>query len=70
VQKREHLRAQQRRSQDLVSAADHGLVAARRMATSGPITYLVMEDQFPSVAVPGERLPHGTGMPGLLIGYE
>jgi hypothetical protein len=27
------------------------------MATSGPMTYLVMEDQFPSVAAPRERLP-------------
>ena len=27
------------------------------MATSGPITYLVMEDQFPFVAAPRERPP-------------
>jgi hypothetical protein len=36
------------------------------MATSGPITYLVMEDQFPSVAAPWERLqsanPHSCGL--------
>src|SRR5437660_6129560 len=28
------------------------------MATSGPITYLVMEDRFPSVAAPCGRLPN------------
>ena len=40
------------------------------MATSGPITYLVMEDQFPSVAAPRERLPHSTGMSSPLIGMR
>jgi len=40
------------------------------MATSGPITYLVMEDQFPFVAVPRERLPHSTGMSSPLIGMS
>jgi len=44
-------------SQDLMSAADHGLVARQAMATSGPITYLVRQISFPSVAVPRERLP-------------
>src|SRR6266496_5134880 len=39
------------------------------MATSGPITYLVMADQFPSVAAPRERLPQSTGMSRPLIGY-
>src|SRR6185312_11396852 len=40
------------------------------MATSGPITYLVMADQFPSDAAPRERLPHSTGMSGPLIGMR
>ncbi len=41
---------------------------ARRMATSGVITYLVMEDQFPSVAWVTRTPGPGTGMPGPLIG--
>jgi hypothetical protein len=32
------------------------------MATSGPITYLVMEDQFPVIAAPRERLPEVRGI--------
>src|SRR6266568_6580904 len=38
------------------------------MATSGPITYLVMEDQFLSVAARRKRLPQSTGMSSPLIG--
>src|SRR6185312_9231273 len=40
------------------------------MATSGPITYLVMADQFPSVAAPRGRLTQGTGMSGPLTGVR
>ena len=40
------------------------------MATSGPITYLVMDDQFPSGAAPRERLPQSTGMSSPLIGMS
>src|SRR6266496_2577998 len=37
------------------------------MATSGPITYLVMEDQFLSVAARRNALPPSMGMPSPLI---
>ena len=40
------------------------------MAASGPITYLVMEDQFPSVAAPRERPPQSTGMSSPLTGMR
>jgi hypothetical protein len=42
------------RGQDLMFTVSS---QSRRMATSGAITYLVMEDQFPSIAAPRERLP-------------
>jgi hypothetical protein len=38
------------------------------MATSGPITYLVMADQFLSVAAGHKRLPQTTAMSSPLIG--
>jgi hypothetical protein len=37
------------------------------MATSGPITYLVMEDQFLSVATRHKRLPQTTTTSSPLI---
>jgi len=40
------------------------------MATSGPITYLVMEDQFLSVAARHKRLPQTTAMSSPLIGMS
>jgi hypothetical protein len=42
--------------------ADHGLVVSRADGNVRPITYLVMEDPFPSVVAPRERLPRSTGM--------
>src|SRR5438876_6140763 len=40
------------------------------MATSGPITYLVIEDQFPLVAAPRERLPQSMGISSPRIGMR
>jgi hypothetical protein len=39
------------------------------MATSGPITYLVIEDQFLSIAARHKRLAQTTAMSSPLFGY-
>ena len=65
VEKRQHLGAQQRRGQELMVAANHGLIVSQangdvradHVPAHGRITYLLMEDQFPLDAAPRERLP-------------
>ena len=41
--------------------ANHGLVASQVKATSGPMTYLAMEDRLLAVAVRRKGLPQSTG---------
>jgi len=53
-----------------MSTADHGLVVSQAYGdASGPITYLVMEDQFPSVAAPREPV-QSTGISSSLYMHE
>ena len=68
VEKRQHLGAQQRRGQDLMAAADHGLVVRR---ADGDVRADHVPGHGRSVPLgcgPTERLPRSTGMPGPLIG--
>ena len=68
VQKREHLGAQQRRSQDLMSAADHGLVLSQ---ADGDVRTDHVPGHGRSVPLScRERLPQSTGMSGPLIGMR
>ena len=52
----------------LMAAADHGFVVRSRTVMSRPITYLVMEDEFPLGCCTTRAPANSTGMSGALIG--
>lgn len=57
-----------RAAHPLMAAADHGFVVRSRTAMSRPITYLVMEDEFPLGCCTTRAPANSTGMSGALIG--